>query len=354
MYKVLTGKGQYLWKIKNAEDGDPDKIAEAAKSANLSHVIIKILDGPWLYNLRPYYDSSGNLKWADDILGPVVEALHGVGVEVWGFQWLKLDSPAAEASAAKVRVAKYGLDGFVINAEADAKSKFTQAGNYAANLLGVGVPVSLSSYRYPDGHQSLPWSALLSVCDVVMPQVYWELDHDPVYELHRTIDQYAKITNLPMIPTGSAYNRGSTWVATTDDLLAFMQAAQDAGLTAVNFWEWAEAKQNNLWDTIAQFNYAGDPAPIPGPDPTPDPDPAPAPAPGLRMRVINEKGLTVRISPALGTKELGVLPLGAEITVEDVGSDYVGAWVRHTSPAWPAGGWSCAQLYSTRFLEVVK
>ncbi len=43
---MLQGKGFYIWKIKECENGDIEKIAEKAADGNFSHVIVKIADGP--------------------------------------------------------------------------------------------------------------------------------------------------------------------------------------------------------------------------------------------------------------------------------------------------------------------
>ena len=59
---MLTGKGMYIWKIKNVEGGDGNAASIAALNAGLTHVLIKVLDGPWAYNQRPVYDGSGEFE----------------------------------------------------------------------------------------------------------------------------------------------------------------------------------------------------------------------------------------------------------------------------------------------------
>ncbi len=51
----LTGKGFYIWKIERCEGGDVQKIAELAKQANLSHIVIKVAGrGQVYHNNEPY------------------------------------------------------------------------------------------------------------------------------------------------------------------------------------------------------------------------------------------------------------------------------------------------------------
>lgn len=269
---MLQGKGMYIWKLKDCEGGDPAVMAQEAKNAGLSHVLIKILDGPWFYNLRPYYDKNGNLKWADDILPPAVAAFKAAGLEVWGWQYVYLSHPELEGQRAVLRVNDLGLDGFAIDAEKECKNQPAKTKTYVANLKGINAPVALSTYRRPDLHPEIDYKTFLSVCDYNMPQVYWEGAHNAGQQLTRSMAEYAKITKLPMIPTGSAYKRGN-WSATPADLVDFMNTAKSAGLSGVNFWVWNHLHAKGipgLWDTIAGFPWGG---------PTPPPPPPPATVP---------------------------------------------------------------------------
>jgi len=239
----LSGKGLFLWQAKQIENGNPELIATSAKTAGLSHVILKVLDGPWDYNISV------------DLLA-IVTALKNQGIQVWGYQWIYLDDPMAEANAARKKVIDLGLDGFVIDAEADAKGKNASAKTYATGLQNFPVSIGLSSYRYPNYHLELPWKELLACCDFVMPQVYWEQAHNPAYQLQESYSQYRKITNLPFAASGAAYIRGE-WAATPEDINQFFYKAKEIGITAVNFWEWWRSEQAGLFPTISAYPFGG-------------------------------------------------------------------------------------------------
>ena len=110
---ALSGKGFFIWQIPNCEGGDAQKIAAEAKTAGLSHVLIKIADGIYTYN----YD------WAQhvDLAFPVAQALRAEGIQVWGWHYVYGNSPTAEADIAIKRIKELSLDGYVIDAETQYK-----------------------------------------------------------------------------------------------------------------------------------------------------------------------------------------------------------------------------------------
>ena len=61
----LTGKGCFIWQIKNCEGGNPQAIAAKAQAANLSHVLLKIADTTFGFG----FDRNNN-----DLSLPVVNA----------------------------------------------------------------------------------------------------------------------------------------------------------------------------------------------------------------------------------------------------------------------------------------
>ena len=173
-----------------------------------------------------------------------------------------------EALKAKERVAKFNLDGFVINAEVNAKNKPAETRAYVNGLAGIGVPVGLSTYRYPTLHRELDYKTFLEVCDFGMPQVYWVSAINAGSQLSRSLDEWRALTDLPIIPTGAAYSERG-WTAQPSEVIDFMQTAISLKLDAVNFWVWKHAVNLGLWDYIAQFPWPSAETPIPPISPLP-------------------------------------------------------------------------------------
>ncbi len=253
------GKGMFTWKLSLCEQGDPRALASVAKSAGLSHVLVKIADGTSVYN-----GDMDNGHANTDYVTTTVQALKAQGIQVWGWHYIYGVNPAAEARIAAQRVHQYGLDTYVIDAEAEfektgMKAAATQFMGALRAALPAGTQVGLSSYRYPSYHQQFPWQEFLSKCDFIQPQVYWMQAHNPGDQLKMTIQQFKNLKpGLPVIPTGAAFQQGG-WKSTAGEILEFLNAAKSLNLSAVNFWEWTDARSGAIpgaWNTIQEYPWS--------------------------------------------------------------------------------------------------
>jgi hypothetical protein len=258
----LIGKGYFIWQVWNCERGDAQAIAARAKQAGLTHLLIKIADGTRSYNV----DATRGV----DLVPPVLRACKEAGIEVWGWHYVRGDNPIGEAQFAIQRSRQLGIDGYVIDAEAEYQTLGkTSAATRFMRELRAGLPklpIALSSYRFPDRHRQLPWSAFLEACDYSMPQVYYEDAHNPTQQLEMSVNQYMALRPArPVIPTAPAYGRGS-WRPTAQELVLFLAKAKELGLTAANIWSWDIASRpayQDLWQAIAQFDWPVAPPPPP-------------------------------------------------------------------------------------------
>lgn len=255
----LQGKGFFIWKVKDAEGGNPTAIANAAKAAGYTHVMIKIADGSYSYNV----DRQTNV----DLVPPVVDALHQKGIEVWGWHYVYGNSPNGEADIAIRRLEELNLAGYIVDAEIEYKEpgKANAARAFMSRLRQrlPNLPVALSSYRFPSYHPQFPWQAFLEKCDLNMPQVYWEQAHNAGAQLRRCVREFQNLNpSLPVIPTGPAYTVGG-WAPTNADIDEFIGACHSLGLPAANFFSWDEcrARLPALWTHIASIAWQPPSAP---------------------------------------------------------------------------------------------
>lgn len=248
---ALTGKGYFIWQIPYCEHGAVKTIANLAEQSGFTHILIKVADGAYSYNV---YD--GN-----DLVPALVTALKARGIKVWGWHYIYGDYPKKEADKAIERINSLDLEGYALDVELEYKEdgKDAAATTFMKRLRNSlpNLPVALCSYRYPSYHPKVPWKIFLESCDYNMPQVYWEQSHNPAAQLTRCVTEFQAMTPYrPIIPVGSAYIRGA-WAPTTADILEFMQTAQSLGLTAANFWEWSNTRKNlaDVWTTIQDYDW---------------------------------------------------------------------------------------------------
>lgn len=252
----LTGKGFFIWKIRDCEGGDPQAIAGAARSAGLSHVLIKIADGMNHYNV----DTATGV----DRVPPLVKELKSAGIQAWGWHYVYGNDPDGEAWTGGRRARSLGLDGYVIDAEMEYKKSGmdSAARRYVTDLRGYlgTIPVALCSFRFPTYHLEFPWKDFLNKSDYNMPQVYWEQVHNAGAQLSRSMREFRSISPYrPYLATGAAYGAGG-WSATAADVKDFLQTAISLNIPAVNFFSWDYCRKYlpELWDAISAFPYPTD------------------------------------------------------------------------------------------------
>jgi hypothetical protein len=248
----LKGKGIFIWRVRGCEDGNIEAIANLAQAAGFSHVLLKVADGNFAYNV--------DVKTGEDLAASLTKALKARQILVYGWHYVYGYDPKTEADRGIQRVNQLGLDGFVINAEVEYKEKFRQASLYMDRLRAglPKLPIGLSSYRFPALHTRVPWTEFLLKCDFNMPQVYWINASNPGDQLKRSLLSFQKITPFrPVIPTGSIFRQGD-WMPTVEQLSEFIAAARELNMPAVNFWEWSNARRRlpELWNWYSAFNWS--------------------------------------------------------------------------------------------------
>lgn len=254
----LEGKGFFIWKVPNCEGGNPSAIAAAAKAAGFTHVLLKIADGTYAYNL--------DKTTKTDLLPPVVQALRSNGLKVWGWHYVYGSNPIGEANMAIQRLQELELEGYVIDAEIEYKQpgRAAVAKRFMEKLRASlpGLPMALSSYRFPSFHRQLPWSVFLEYVDYNMPQVYWEQNHNAEANLRRCLREFQAMQPFrPIFPTGPAYKTGG-WRPTPADTIEFLNTARELQLKGANFFSWDECRRDvpEIWETVAGYQWN---APLP-------------------------------------------------------------------------------------------
>ncbi len=198
---AIEGKGFFTWKIQNCEGGNYEAIADLAKQANLTHVLIKIADGAYSQNIA----ANG-----EDMALHLAQALRTRGIKVLGWHYIYGNDPTGEANKAIQRIRQINVDMYVIDAESEFKlpGKAQAAANFMNQMRAAfpALPMALSSFRWPSLHPEFPWKEFLAKVDVNMPQVYWMQAHNPGAQLQRSVREFQAMSIVrPIIPTGAAF-----------------------------------------------------------------------------------------------------------------------------------------------------
>ncbi len=252
---AIEGKGFFTWKIPACENGDVEAITSQAQASGLTHVLVKIADGVYAYNIDP--------TTGIDYALLLTHALHARGIKVWGWHYCYGDNPLGEARKALQRIEQLGIDGYVIDAEQEYKQpgKREAARKFMAQLRNTlpDFPIALSSYRFPSYHPDLPWREFLEKCDLNMPQVYWMKAINAGEQLTRCVRQFQGMAPYrPIVPTGAAF-REKNWQPAPGEIIEFLKTAQSLNLSGVNFWEWSSARSGNLpgvWEAMRDFPWS--------------------------------------------------------------------------------------------------
>jgi hypothetical protein len=231
-----------------------------------------------------------------------------------------------EAAKAIERIIETGVTGFVIDAERECKNRPDACRQYCTTLRSemADLPIGLASYRYPSLHPELPWTVFRGFVDFDMPQVYWQLAHNPGDQLRRSFAEFSKMTPaLPYVPTGAAYTEYG-WAVTVADVVQFMDTCAALGLRSFNWWEWyfAAIELPELWPAI--FGYE-----------------PPAQVIGDEVMVM-ASGLYVRSAPVVDMSTvLGTTSYGKVWKVSGRVKDAYGReWVQ-SGPSAHLAGWLC-------------
>lgn len=313
-----TDKGIFIWQIPRC--GGPQAIADLAAVCGYKHLVIKIADG---------VNDFGVVNGVD-LVKELVTALNANGIEAWGWQYVYLNDPHAEAVNVYDRICDTGVRGLVMNAETPCKGKPSQAHEYCSALrarLDAGFPIGLSSYRFPSLHPELPWGEFRRICDFDMPQVYWCLAHNPGDQLHRCMTEFGRFERLlPMTPTGAAY-REFGWQPTLGEVNEFMTVAGELGI-GFNWWEWYDALQilpDEIWQAMAEWNMPNPPIPV-------------------DKVVINTDLLNIRNAPVVNSGTImGQTTRGKKWEVTERVWDGMGRmWVK-SGPTAHLAGWLCKE-----------
>lgn len=237
----FSGRGVWIWRMVQAEDGQLQRIIEKAKLAGLDWVAIKA--------------ANGNSHWVQ--FNPeVIRKIQEVGIKVFGWLYAYGNNPQNEAEVAK-GVLRLGCDGLIIDAEREYEGKHAAAERYLS-LIRTAFPnafIAYSSFPIISKHPAFPYAEFGKYCDASLPQCYWKLlGYTPETMIDRLQNEWGQWAEkmraggleraiIPLLPVGQGFN------VEAQEVERFIEATKD--YTGVNLWEWSQMSKE-VWQVFTK------------------------------------------------------------------------------------------------------
>lgn len=224
-----AGRGIWIWKLSQAENGDVTAIINRLTSQGIQWVALKCGDSVYF--------------WQDQCTQPLVTRFHDAGIRVYGWQHVYGDDPIGEADIAN-RILDLGLDGFIVDAESAYEGKPLSAAIYMVSIR-IHHPsrfIAYTTFPIISYHQRFPYVEFGRYCDAVMPQAYWQaIGVSPERMLEWMDSEWSQWEQIwrdtgnadaikPIIPIGQGWNVSGDEIARFSDMVAAK------GHSAVSLW----------------------------------------------------------------------------------------------------------------------
>lgn len=267
---MLKGKGIWINVIGQCDNGSMEAIRDKLVKMKADYVIVKAVNGIYGYN---YADGVDQVKVLSTYLEPV-------GIEVAVFaapygdafgvgNWKREVDRIVRRMNEDLPKIKY----LILDIEGRWKHENNSAGIASKFMLRLSanmradVVLGFSSYRYPEQHPQIPYSAFLSYCEINMPQVYWVGQHNSAEQLADCIKQYAAMNygpaDLEFIPAAPAYHHrddNPPWILEPKDMREFHAAVvDDHKLTSETWWDYESIRSTGFLTVIADLVFEAQP-----------------------------------------------------------------------------------------------
>lgn len=289
-----------------------DKLLPVLLDVGAKWISIKVADGMRLYNQV----GGSNKKLKEFLAG-----LSGAGIEVGGWHWVYPENPGRQGELAVDLCRELGLKHYLLDVEYHWKRP--ALGRSATRLLdklhrdNSDLEVGFCSYRFPNYHKMVPYRKFLNHenMDLIVPQLYWLLSHNPAEQIRRSLTEYRMISDKPFIPIGCTFPWGK-WEPSIEDLVEFVKACKDNKFKAYGFYSLDKIMESKRFDWLNAIAGSG----------------AVVPSNKIRIKVNN---LNIRNTPKIAVlTDIGNLHKGAILNVLDASDPN---WYRVEAYVWKRG-----------------
>lgn len=225
---IADGLGVWIWRLRDAENGDVPSIIQRAREARLNWVAIK--------------GGDGTDRWSQ-LTPALVNSLHEGGLRVLGWVYAYGRDPDGEVAIAD-SVLGTGCDGLIVDAEAEFEGKAYQAERYMSAIRRVhpGAFIAYSTFPLISKHRAFPYVEFGKYSNASMPQCYWKLiGLTPEVMMERTRQEWQSWAQsmeraghgssvVPLYPVGQGFD------VDPDEIRRFIRASSDS--PGLSLWSW--------------------------------------------------------------------------------------------------------------------
>ncbi len=252
--RPLEGKGMWIWKTLQTENGDVDAVVARATAAGLRQVWVRVGD-------------SRDGFYAADYLSRLVPKAHRAGLAVigWGFPFLH--DPVSDAAWSTEAVQWRGpggsrLDGFSPDIELSSEGVLLTERRITV-YLGIVRPAAgdmtliATVYRATEARWTgtYPYRAIAPYVDAFAPMIYWGCV-EPGNAAQESIARLATLKPVHVIGQGydAGPEGGRTGPPSGDETVRFLDVAQRNGAVGASFWVW-QSMPGEQWSALSAFPW---------------------------------------------------------------------------------------------------
>jgi len=250
---ALAGKGMFMWKVAQTENGDAAAIVNRAAHAGLRQIWVRVGD-------------TDSRFYAKDFLDRIVPLAHRRGISVigWGFPYLF--DPADDARWSVDALNWRGprgerLDGFSPDLELQTEGVAVSDRRLAVYLglvrqAAADRLVVATVYRPTDRlWTTYPYQTVAAYVDAFAPMVYWGCV-EPGAAALQALERLQ--TLKPVHPIGQAYDMtdsgGRTSAPSEHETRRFLDVSRRKGALGASFWSWQHINAEQ-WDAMAAYGW---------------------------------------------------------------------------------------------------
>ena len=240
----INGKGIWIWKISEIENGNIDSIIKRCQNSNVDWVAVKCGDGVNFWEFQCNSD--------------IISKFHKAGIKILGWQYVYGVKPIEESKVA-IKILDSGVDGLIIDAEAEYEGKPEIAKIYLENIRSNNPDsfIAYTTFAIISYHKNFPYLEFGKYCDAVMPQAYWK---DIKVSPEKMIEWLDKEWNFwqkeweksgygdsikPIYPIGQGYN------VSADEIARFCKGLSGKEYNGISLWRYGTLKAK-AWEVYSK------------------------------------------------------------------------------------------------------